>query len=121
MLTHPTAQALVEGVAAWLPLDGSASPFALRVARNALDIAARDMAPGPAADERAACRIAAILGRDDGPRDELDRALVTAIRAGTIAPDDPQLVAHLAASALDHLAIDQPRYLHELDPNLTKR
>ena len=93
MLTHPTAQALVEGVAAWLPLDGSASPFALRVARNALDIAARDMALGPAADER----------------------------AGTIAPDDPQLVAHLAASALDHLAIDQPRYLHELDPNLTKR
>ncbi|KAK0329377.1 hypothetical protein LTR94_037080 [Friedmanniomyces endolithicus] len=71
------------------------------------------MALGPAADERAARRIAAILGRDDGPRDELDRALVTAIRAGTIAPDDPH--------ALDHLAIDQPRYLHELDPNLTKR
>ncbi|PCG15498.1 MULTISPECIES: DUF6285 domain-containing protein [Sphingomonas] len=113
MLTHPTAQALVEGVAAWLPLDGSASPFALRVARNALDIAARDMALGPAADERAAQRIAAILGQT-GSRDALDRALVASIRAGTIAPDDPRLIAHLVASTLDHLAIDQPRYVHEL-------
>ncbi|KQT32398.1 hypothetical protein ASG29_11450 [Sphingomonas sp. Leaf412] len=113
MLTHPTAQALVEGVARWLPVDGSASGFTLRVARNALEIAARDMAMGPAADARAVARMRAIMGME-GDRDSLDAALVAAIRAGRIAPDDPALVAHLAASALDALAIDQPRYAHEL-------
>ena len=41
MITHPTAQELVAGVAQWLPVDGSASVFGLRVARNALEIAAR--------------------------------------------------------------------------------
>jgi Domain of unknown function (DUF6285) len=111
MITHPTAQELVEGVARWLPVDGSAGTFGLRVARNALEIAARDLALGPAADARAAERMAALLGRE-----ALDAALVAAIREGTIAPDDPALVAHLRACALDALAIDQPRYAHELDP-----
>lgn len=113
MITHPTAQELVAGVARWLPLDGTASGFGLRVARNALEIAARDLALGPAADARAAERLHALLGQD-GTRDELDRVLVEAIRAGAIAPDDPALVAHLRACALDTLAIDQPRYAHEL-------
>ncbi|WP_375286265.1 DUF6285 domain-containing protein [Sphingomonas sp.] len=113
MITHPTAQELVEGVARWLPVDGSAGTFGLRVARNALEIAARDMALGPAADARAAERMQALLGRG-GTRDELDMALVAAIRSGEIASDDPGLVAHLKACALDALAIDQPRYAHEL-------
>ncbi|MFT3975937.1 MAG: DUF6285 domain-containing protein [Sphingomonas bacterium] len=114
MITHPTAQALVEGVALWLPVDGSASGFALRVARNALEIAARDMALGPTADARAAARLAALLGME-GDRDSLDRQLVEAIRAGKILPDDPRLIAHMKACALDMLAIDQPRYAHELE------
>ena len=113
MITHPTAQELVSGVATWLPVDGSAGTFGLRVARNALEIAARDMAMGPAADSRAAERMATLLGRE-GTRDELDAALVAALRAGTIAPDDLALVVHLRACALDALAIDQPRYAHEL-------
>jgi hypothetical protein len=113
MITHPTAQALVEGVARWLPVDGSASTFGLRVAKNALEIVARDMALGPPADARAAERMRALLGRE-GTRDELDGALVAAIRGGDIAPDDPRLVAHMKACALDALAIDQPKYAHEL-------
>ncbi len=113
MITHPTAQALVEGVATWLPRDGTASPFALRVARNALEIAARDMALSPAANARAAGRIRALLGRD-GTRETLDIALVEAIRTGAIAPDESALVAHMKACALDTLAIDQPKYAHEL-------
>ena len=113
MITHPTAQALIEGVAAWLPLDGSASGFGLRVARNALEIAARDMALGPAADARATLRMRALLNRD-GTREDLDRALVDALRSGAISPDAPALVAHMKAAALDALAIDQPKYAHEL-------
>jgi hypothetical protein len=113
MISHPTAAEIVAGVAGWLPTDGSAGTFALRVARNALEIAARDMTLGPPADARAAARMQALLGRE-GTRDELDRALVAAIRAGDIAPDDPALVAHLRACALDTIAIDQPKYAHQL-------
>ncbi len=113
MITHPTAQALVEGISAWLPLDGTASAFGLRVARNALEIAARDMALSPAADASAVDRMAAMLNRN-GTRDDLDAALVEVIRTGVIAPDEPSLMAHMKACALDTLAIDQPRYAHEL-------
>jgi Domain of unknown function (DUF6285) len=113
MITHPTAQALIEGVAVWLPLDGSATTFGLRVARNALEIAARDLALSPEADARAVERMRAILNRD-GTREELDAALVDAIRSGAIAPDHPALIAHMKACALDTLAIDQPKYAHEL-------
>lgn len=115
MITHPTAQALVEGVARWLPLDGSASGFTLRVARNALEIAARDMALGPAADARAATRLGALLDQEGTDRDALDRVLVEALRTGRIAPEDERLIAHLHACAIDALAIDQPKYAHELD------
>ena len=114
-ITHPTAAELVAGVAGWLPVDGSASAFALRVARNALEIAARDLTLGPPADTRAADRMQA-LGLDGPDRDALDRALVEAIRSGTIQPDDPRLIAHLKACALDTIAIDQPKYAHELTP-----
>ena len=113
MITHPSAEAIAAGVAEWLPVDGSASGFQLRVVRNALRIVARELAQGPAADARAVERMAALLGRP-GPREELDAALVAAIRTGAIAPDDPRLLAHLRASALDTLAIDQPNYAHEL-------
>jgi hypothetical protein len=113
MITHPTAQELVESVAKWLPLDGSAGAFQLRVARNALEIAARDLAQSPAADTRAAERLRELLARE-GTREDLDAALVTAIRTGALAPDDPRLLAHLRECALDALAIDQPRYAHEL-------
>ncbi len=113
MITHPTAQELVAGVAQWLPVDGSASVFGLRVARNALEIAARDMAMSPSADARAVERMRALLHRD-GTRDEMDATLVAAIRSGAIAPDDPALVAHLKATALDTIAIDQPKYAHTL-------
>ena len=113
MITHPTAQEMIAGVAQWLPVDGSASGFGLRVARNALEIAARDLALSPAADARAVDRMRALLG-EEGSRDDLDRALVAAIRDGRIAPDDPALVAHLRAVALDTIAIDQPKYAHAL-------
>lgn len=113
MITHPTAQALVEGVAGWLPVDGSANGFALRVARNALEIAARDMALGPAADARAVGRLRALTG-GAGTREALDERLTAMIRTGEIAPDDAALVAHMKACAIDSLAIDQPKYAHEL-------
>lgn len=112
-ITHPNAQELVGSVAKWLPVDGSASGFQLRIARNALEIAARELALAPAADARAVERMRALLARD-GTRDELDAALVDAIRSGALAPGDPRLLAHLRACALDALTIDQPNYAHEL-------
>jgi hypothetical protein len=113
MLTHPTAHEIVDGVARWLAADTPPSAFQLRVARNALEIAARDMAQGPIADARAAERLRALLSVE-GDRDALDRALVMALREGRIAPDAPALLAHLRAAAMDALTIDQPGYAHEL-------
>jgi hypothetical protein len=57
----------------------------------------------------------ALLGQE-GTRDALDLTLVQAIRSGGIAPDDPRLIAHMKACALETLAIDQPRYAHDLIP-----
>ena len=64
MLTHPTAHEIVDGVARWLAGDSPPSGFQLRVARNVLEIAARDMAQSPDADARAAARLRALLGVD---------------------------------------------------------
>ena len=115
MITHPTAAELVTGVAAWMPVDGSAPPFAMRVARNALEIAGRDLTLGPAADARAAARMRELLGQE-GTRDELDRALVAAIRGGTMAAGQAGGVGHRGRRARGTPAIDQPRCAHQLTP-----
>ena len=107
MITHPTAAELVEAVAAWLPGEGGA--FAMRVARNALETAARELRLGPAAQAAAAARMAELLG-EALPYDEANALLAERIRSGEIAWDDSRLLDHLHAIAQDMLAIDQPRY-----------
>jgi hypothetical protein len=116
MLSHPTREELLEAVSRWLGGDQpDTGAFQLRLARNAVDTVRRELALGDAAEQAAATRIKALLGRD-GSYDELNAGLADAIRAGTIAWDDPHLLAHLAATARDMLAIDQPRYAHQLHP-----
>ena len=75
----------------------------------------RELELSPAAEARAVERMRALLGRD-GDFVALNRALAEAIRAGSMTPATPALRAHLRATALDMLAIDQPRYAHELRP-----
>ncbi len=114
MLDHPRGPALLDAVARLLrevllpQLQGSAA-FQARVAANAVDLAAREMRLGPGADAAAAARLQALL-QHGGPADVLEAELALAIRSGAIDDQDPALRAHLWASTLDKLAIDQPAY-----------
>lgn len=114
MLSHPTREELLESVSNWLGADQpDTGAFQMRLARNAVDTVRRELALGDQAEQAAATRMKALLGRD-GDYGALNAALADAIRAGTIAWDDPQLLAHLAETARSMLAIDQPRYAHQL-------
>ena len=114
MQDQPSAAALVAAVADFLrsralPQLDAHTGYHARVAANALDIVARELTFGPAAAEAEQARLAALLGRD-GALDELNRALVAAIDNGTMDAATPGLAAHLWATTLDKLAIDQPSY-----------
>ncbi len=116
MLDHPRGPALLDAVASLLrdvlmpqlPA-GSAAAFQARVAANAVDLAAREMRLGPAAEAEAADRLQALLQHAGAP-DALEAELALAIRNGAIDDQSPALRAHLWASTLDKLAIDQPSY-----------
>jgi hypothetical protein len=114
MLDHPRGPALLDAVAALLrdvllpQLQGNAA-FQARVAANAVDLVAREMRLGPTADAAAAQRLQSLL-QHTGPTDALEAELALAIRSGAIDDQDPALRAHLWASTLDKLAIDQPAY-----------
>ena len=114
MQDQPKAAALVAAVAEFLrsqalpQLDAHVAYHA-RVAANALDIVARELTLGPAAAEAEHGRLTALLGRD-GTLAELNQALAAAIESGTLDAATPDLAAHLWATTLDKLAIDQPSY-----------
>lgn len=114
MIEGPRKDELLEATLAWL--DGaptSADGFHRKVAANALGIVSRELAQWPAAEAAAVARMQAILGRD-GDYATLNTALAVALRDGSVNGDDAAVFDHLRRTALDTLAIDQPRYRHEL-------
>ena len=72
-------------------------------------IVRRELALGPAAVAGEAARLKALLGQD-GPLADQEQALCERIAAGDVDPNDPALIAHLWATTLDTLAVDQPNY-----------
>lgn len=114
MIEGPRKEELLEATVAWLETaPTSADGFHRKVAANALGIVSRELAQWPAAEAAAVARMQAILGRD-GDYATLNAALAEALRDGSVSGDDPATFDHLRRSALDTLAIDQPRYRHEL-------
>ncbi|CAN5150611.1 hypothetical protein BH09PSE2_BH09PSE2_12450 [soil metagenome] len=93
--------------------DPARAPFLDRVADNAQVILDREAALRPAADEAAVVRLSGLLGEHGDPG-ALSLFLAQAIRDGRIPHDDPALLDHLRRTALDDLAIEQPRYRHTL-------
>jgi AcrR family transcriptional regulator len=111
MITHPTAAELRQALAdveTGPPGDARAA-FIARVADNARATLDREAALGPAAEAAAVERLRALLGRDGG-FEALNAELCARLRDGRLAPLDPTVLAHLKASLLDHVAIDQPSY-----------
>jgi len=111
---RPTAAQLISAVRDFLertalPELSGHSAFHARVAANALAIVERELALGAEQDAAECKRLGALLG-SDGPLEAQNRALCREIRAGRLALDTPGLLAHLRATTLAKLAIDQPTY-----------
>lgn len=114
MIEGPRKDELLAATTAWLEgAPTSADGFHRKVAANALGIVSRELAQWPAAEAAAVARIRRILGLD-GDYATLNKALAEALRDGSVSADDPAVFDHLRRLALDTLAIDQPRYRHEL-------
>ncbi|CAN5187406.1 DUF6285 domain-containing protein [soil metagenome] len=111
MITHPTAAELREalaGVEAGSPGDARAA-FIARVADNARATLEREAALGPAAEAAAVDRLRALLGMK-GDWETLNAEICDRLADGRLASLDPAVLAHLKASVVDQIAIDQPGY-----------
>jgi hypothetical protein len=83
--------------------------FQARVAANACDLAAREAQLAPASDAAELERLTALLGRT-GSLAELNAELAARLHDGTLSLETPDLKAHLWATSMAKLAVDQPGY-----------
>lgn len=107
----PTPAAIVDLVIAQMgeaPL-AERSKFETRVMAAALQLVSRALKLGPASDARELQRLRALLGAD-GDLETLNLRLCEHIRDSAVTLDTPGLAAHLRATTLEKLAIDQPSY-----------
>ncbi|WP_095010863.1 DUF6285 domain-containing protein [Tsuneonella mangrovi] len=108
MFDDPPAHLLI-GEARNALENGLAPGFPQKVAANALGIAQRELEQGPALEEDSRARLTTLLGKE-GVEADLTSDLCVAIGNGSIAAEDPALLAHLIASTIAKLEIDQPAY-----------
>ena len=114
MISHPTSSELLDAVSRFLETDVAPQmkdrdAFLLRVAINALATVKREAELGGLLEMQARAGMASLLGHD-GEAAALETELCDAIRDGRIADDDPGLIAHLKATAMARIRIDQPNY-----------
>jgi hypothetical protein len=113
-MDQPSAHELVTAVREFIekhamPELQGRTAFHARVAANALAIVARELELATPAAASESERLKDLLNRD-GTLDEQNRALCKAIRSGGLPWNDPELGAHLVATTLAKIAIDQPGY-----------
>lgn len=113
MISHPTAAELSEAIAAFDA--DSARPgdarhaFLARVADNARWTVQREAGLGAMLEAEATQRLRTLLGRD-GEFATLNAELCEALRTGRVSPLAPEVLAHLRATAIGQIRIDQPTY-----------
>jgi hypothetical protein len=114
MQDPPTVSELLEAVTSFLrdvavpQLSGHAA-FHARVASNALDLVKRELELRPVSERDEYARLTALL-HTDGSLEELNALLSRRIAAGELSLQTPGLAAHLWATTLAKVAIDQPTY-----------
>ena len=111
---QPTPANLVDAVRGFLedralPELSGHTAFHARVAINALSIVLREMEMGKAHDQAEHQRLSVLLGQD-APLDDLRQLLSMRLDYGEIDLMSPALLAHLKATTMAHLAIDNPKY-----------
>lgn len=111
MLDPPAAPRLLTLVETFLREPGGAgeSDFHRRVAANAVGLAVRELELGPSLETAEKARLTALVGAT-GTLDQLNHTLCARIRTGELGLISPALVAHLKATALGKLSVDQPAY-----------
>jgi hypothetical protein len=114
MQDEPTPVELTKSVADFLrndiaPLVSGHPAFKLRVAINILDLVTRQLTLEQGSDAAEVERLRGLLGMD-GSVAELNRALAELIAKGEIDLATPGLAAHLWATTMEKLAVDQPNY-----------
>lgn len=113
MITCPTAAEIQSALAIFdRDDDGPADArrvFLARVADNARALLDREAALGAGAEAEERARLSGLLGAE-GDFTDLNRRLCQALQSGEMAPRAPALLAHLRATAIARIAIDQPGY-----------
>jgi len=113
MITCPTAGELQSALTLFdRDAEGPADArrvFLARVADNARALLAREADLGAVAETEECARLSDLLGVD-GDFTELNHRLCQALRSGQQDPRAPALLAHLRATAIARIAIDQPTY-----------
>ena len=111
---RPTASELLAAVRQHLTenlapsLEGQPA-FHLRVATNALAIVERTIADGEGMDRAELEGLRGLLG-EDGDLVALNHALVARLKAGELDGRREEVLAHLRRTAMDKLALANPRY-----------
>ncbi|WP_454716008.1 DUF6285 domain-containing protein [Caulobacter segnis] len=113
MISHPTAAELSEAIAAFeaepaIPGDARQA-FLARVTDNARATLAREAEHGARLEAEAVERLTKLMG-ETGDYAALNAKLCDALHEGAINPLNPILLAHLRATAIGQIAIDQPTY-----------
>ena len=116
MHDHPSVPELVQAVKNFI--DETAAPnltghaaFHARVASNALATVLRDLSERPVAEAAERQRLMDLLGAsEDLTTSDLNRTLSERIRDGEMTAETAGLLAHLKATTMAQVEIDQPRY-----------
>jgi hypothetical protein len=114
MQDHPDGCAILDLVVAHLrekilPHLPAHPAFETRVIISALELVRREFSLQPSSDRAEILRLEKLLGHGADLR-SLNQSLCAAIAAGVIDLDTPGLMEHLRATALEKLAVDQPKY-----------
>lgn len=117
MQDRPTVDELLDAVEIFLretvvqSLEGQPK-FHARVAANAVAIVRRELELDTAGEQAEVARLQTIL-ESEGDRAALNEALASDLRDGDIVNAEPVL-AHLRQTALEKLAVSNPRYRPEV-------
>ncbi len=116
MHDQPSVSELVQAVKNFIEetaapnLTGHAA-FHARVASNVLATVLRDLEHRPQAEPAERARLLDLLGGNENQTiEELNQALSARIKGGQMTTETPGLLAHLKATTVAQVEIDQPRY-----------